>query len=251
MLNQSYITEKHRSKLINWIISINDQFNLLEETLFLSINIIDRFLSNHADFKVSKLQLLGVSAMFTASKYQEIYAPELKDFVIVSGNNCSKDEVLKMECSILKTLNFNILTVSPLQFYNRMYFISANSLKNELHSMKYNKMYFVGLFIIELSLLEYDLIKYSPSVIASASFLIARKLCEITPLWPKSILSSQGFNETKLVNECAAEMVVMIKKEKQSNLTSLRNKFLKEEFFRAYELFGKHSSLKSSTVVAQ
>lgn len=249
MITQDQITEKHRLKLIDWIINVNENFSLLEETLFLTINIIDRYLSK-VDLSLQKFHLLGVASMFIASKYQEIYAPELRDFVLVTGNNCKKEDILQMECDILKKLNFDMLIVSPLIFYNRMYFISANANKNEIQSTRYHRLYFIGLFVLELSLLEYKMIKYSPSVIASAGLLIARKLSEISPYWPKSILSGQGFNDVKSVNECAFDMISLIKKERVSNLISLRRKFSKESYLKVYSMFGTNCGLNNKSVNA-
>ena len=144
----------------------------------------------------------------------------------ISNHACSKDSILKMEFEILKKLKFDMLTVSPLVFFKRMYFISANSPK-ELESYKFAKVYFCGLFFLELCLLEYKMLKYSSSVLSSATLLLSRKLNEVTPYWPKSVMNSQGFGNTTAVDECAKEMIELLKNERASTLTSLRKKFSK------------------------
>lgn len=235
MIGQSQITEKHRLKLVDWIIEVSQKFELKEETLFLIINLVDRYLST-TNLDLDKLQLLGCSAMFLGAKYQEIYPPELRDYVYISNHICKKEAILKMESDILKKLSWSMLIVSPLYFYNRIYFICANSIK-ELDSPKYAKLYFTGLYILELSLLEYKMLKYTPSIIASAAMLLARKMLDFNPIWPKQLLSSQGFTGTNAINECAKELLTLIKNERVATLVGLRKKFSKESYLTVYSLF--------------
>ena len=74
------ITTHEREILINWLIIIQVEFNLLPETLFITVNIIDRYLSKQK-ISLNQLQLLGITAMFIASKFQEIYPPIMTDFI--------------------------------------------------------------------------------------------------------------------------------------------------------------------------
>lgn len=235
MIGQSQITEKHRLKLVDWIIEVSQKFELKEETLFLIINLVDRYLST-TNLDLDKLQLLGCSAMFLGAKYQEIYPPELRDYVYISNHTCKKEAILNMESDILKKLSWSMLVVSPLFFYNRIYFICANSIK-ELDSSKYAKLYFTGLYILELSLLEYKMLKYTPSIVASAAMLLARKMLDFNPIWPKQLLSSQGFTGTNAINECAKELLTLIKNERVATLVGLRKKFSKESYLTVYSLF--------------
>lgn len=81
-----------RAILVDWIIEVHLKFKLLPETLFITINLIDRYLSI-VSIKRNSLQLVGVTAMFIASKYEEIYAPEVRDFVYITDNAYSKTEI--------------------------------------------------------------------------------------------------------------------------------------------------------------
>ena len=73
---------KMRAVLIDWLVEVHQQFSMLQETLYLTIAILDRFLQKSAS-KISRksLQLVGVTAMFIASKYEEMYAPEIGEFL--------------------------------------------------------------------------------------------------------------------------------------------------------------------------
>ena len=110
---QTEITENMREILICWIVELHDRFRLREETLFKTINIIDKFLSLEFVSK-PKLQLLGVSAMFIACKYEEIHLQDVRKFVSVCGNTYTVQELLEMESKILVLMNFDMNTTSPL-----------------------------------------------------------------------------------------------------------------------------------------
>ena len=96
-----------RAILVDWLVDVHLKFKLLSETLFLTVNIIDRYLTLK-QVQRSKLQLIGVSAMLISTKYEEIYPPTVKDFVYITDNAYSKEEVLTMESEVLVTLDFDI-----------------------------------------------------------------------------------------------------------------------------------------------
>lgn len=93
MNTQTDINEKMRAILVDWIIEVHLKFKLLPETLFLTVSLIDRFLEKSVIMR-TKLQLVGVTAMLIASKYEEIYAPEVRDFVYITDNAYSRVEIL-------------------------------------------------------------------------------------------------------------------------------------------------------------
>jgi len=96
-----------RAILVDWIISVHAKFKLLPETLYLTINLIDRYFSM---FNVQKneVQLVGVAALLIATKYEEIYPPTVKDFIYLTDNTYSRQQILQMEKNILFNLNFEV-----------------------------------------------------------------------------------------------------------------------------------------------
>ena len=115
---QTEIKDTSRAFLVEWIIDVHRKFRLMPETLYVTIGIIDRYLSGY-EIKKSQLHLLGVTALLIATKYEEIYPPELKDLLSVSENKFTKTEVLKMENKILSALEFNFMAPSALRFLER------------------------------------------------------------------------------------------------------------------------------------
>lgn len=86
---QTEIKDTSRAFLIEWIIDVHRKFRLTPECLYVAIYIIDQFMSKKKIQK-NQLHLLGVSTLFLASKYEEIYPPELRDFLAVSENKFTK-----------------------------------------------------------------------------------------------------------------------------------------------------------------
>jgi hypothetical protein len=100
-----------RAILIDWIIDVHNKFKMIPQTFFLTVNVIDRFLE-HFECERSKLQLIGITALFLASKYEEIYPPDLKEFVLVCDNTYTAEEIIHTEGEILSTLQFNLVFTS-------------------------------------------------------------------------------------------------------------------------------------------
>ena len=93
MTRQSDINEKMRAILIDWLVDVHLKFKLVDETLFLAVNMIDRYLEK-SEVSRQKLQLVGITSMFIASKYEEIYPPDLRDFVYVTDKAYTKSQIL-------------------------------------------------------------------------------------------------------------------------------------------------------------
>lgn len=115
MTYQKDITPNMRAILVDWLIEVAEEYKLSSETLYLAVSYIDRFLSKKIVLR-GKLQLVGVASMLLASKYEEIYAPSVDEFVYISDNTYTKEEVFCMESSILDTLEFCLTGATTKKF---------------------------------------------------------------------------------------------------------------------------------------
>jgi Cyclin, N-terminal domain len=104
MVKQSHINERMRAILVDWLVEVHLKFKLVPETLYLTINLIDRHL-NLKEVSRPKLQLVGVTCLLIASKYEEIYPPELRDLVYICDRAYSKNDV-----SVQLLLNLKMTT---------------------------------------------------------------------------------------------------------------------------------------------
>lgn len=170
---QEDINERMRAILIDWLVEVHLKFKLVPETLFLTVNLIDRYLEIE-QVKREKLQLVGVTAMLIACKYEEIYPPEVKDFVYITDNAYTKQEIQDMEYLMLKKFDFNVTVISSFRFIERFVKLAQET----------DDIFYLAQYVIELALIEYKMIKYKPSLLASGAIYLARKIMCRTESWP-------------------------------------------------------------------
>merc|ERR1712133_156360 len=119
MSKQPDISHSMRSILVDWLVEVGEEYKLQTETLYLAVSYIDRFLS-YMSVQRSKLQLVGTAAMFIASKYEEIYPPDVGKFVYITDDTYNKRQVLRMEHLVLKVLGFDLSVPTTYLFINKM-----------------------------------------------------------------------------------------------------------------------------------
>ena len=90
-------------------VQVSDEFKLVTETLYLTISYIDRFLSKRS-IDNSDFQLLGVSCMCLASKYEEIHPPQLEKLSYITDYVCTEEAILDGEAEVLQTLQYRLST---------------------------------------------------------------------------------------------------------------------------------------------
>ena len=110
-LVQTDITTKMRATLIDWLVDVHAKHQMKPQTLFMAVNIIDRFLQEFNSLR-TEFQLVGITALFIASKYTDIYPPEMREFTTVCSDTYSIEELLEMENKIILSLNFDLVFTS-------------------------------------------------------------------------------------------------------------------------------------------
>lgn len=186
------ITARMRSILIDWLIQVHNRFSLLQETLFLSIGILDRFLQvKIKEVGRKNLQLVGITAMWIAAKYEEIYSPEVNDFVYITDNAYSPADMRKMELDILKTLDCHLGRPLALHFLRRY------SKVGEVDSIQHA----LAKFFMEVTLQDYGFVHVVPSLIAAAALWLAIKLEEkaFSP-WTDKLRHYSGYEESEIIS---------------------------------------------------
>ncbi|XP_013780222.1 G2/mitotic-specific cyclin-B-like [Limulus polyphemus] len=209
---QSQISGRMRSILVDWLVSVHQRFHLLQETLYLTIAILDRFLQE-SKVERCKLQLVGVTCMFIASKYEEMYAPEIGDFVYITDNAYTKKDILKMECLILRVLEFNLGRPLPLHFLRRD--SKAGNADVMMHTL--------AKYLMELTLPEYHMAHISPSQLAAASLCLAMKLLDKAP-WTETLTYFSNYNELQL-KSVMKQLCILVLKVDSSKMQAVRLKY--------------------------
>jgi cyclin B len=194
MNSQTDITAKMRTILIDWLVEVHMKYKLVDGTLHLTINLIDRYLAK-AQVNRKRLQLIGVVAMFIASKYEEIRPPELHDWVYITDNAYTTKDVLHMECTMLTTLNFHIMVPTAAHFFEAL--SKANGC-NETHG-------YVAQYLLELGLLDIRVLQHTPSHMVAAAMLLSNELMKRSTLWPASMVQQSRHTELAL-RGCAEDL---------------------------------------------
>lgn len=166
-LNQQHeVSWKMRSVLVDWVIEIHYLFGLLPETLFLAVNIIDRFLSLRT-VVLGKLQLVGITALFIATKFEEMTCPSMQDFLFMTDKAVKDDELIKAERFVLQVLDFHLCYPNPLNFLRR---ICTEEMRCDIHTRTLAK------YFMEISLVDHSFIGVRPSQIAAAALWLSKKM---------------------------------------------------------------------------
>ena len=216
MSNQSDINHRMRAILIDWLIDVHLKYRLLPQTMYIAVNLIDRYLAK-AETNRAKLQLVGVTAMFIACKYEEIYPPELKDFVYITDGAYVKSDVLKMETKMLSKLNFDVT------FPTQWTLFETYKRKLDLDE----KTFKLAWFLMELCLIDYKILKFKMSQIAASAILIAAKNNRVYKNnWLKDNI---GIDENSL-EECCKEIYDFYAYNATHNLQAIRRKFSSSKF---------------------
>ena len=212
-----------RAILIDWLVDVHLKFKLLPETLFLTVNIIDRYLEKSTIMR-QKLQLVGVAAMLIACKYEEIYAPEIKDFVYVTDKAYTKEDILFMEGTILSVLDFNLTFTSSFRFMERYAHLGEFD----------EKMVMMARYLLEISLVEYKMLKYSPSNLASSAVYLVNKLRK-RDAWNDVMVRNTRYQESQ-IRQCAKDLCLLMQNIEKSNLQAIRKKFSGPKFFEVAKI---------------
>jgi hypothetical protein len=203
-IQKNHITNEMRTKLIDWLSQVHNRYRLRDETLFLCVNILDRFLSMKAVSR-SKLQLVGVAALMIASKYEDIYCPSTKNYVEICANTYSTEEILRMEILILSTLKFNITIASPLAFIEK-YLNNANS-----------KTRNIAFYLANTSILDSSMLVYKPSIIAASCVHIGSLMSSVISPWDRTRYPDSKYSAEEL-RSCCKDLLDLVLKHQQSNI---------------------------------
>ncbi|KAJ5121597.1 uncharacterized protein N7515_009558 [Penicillium bovifimosum] len=167
MARQSELQWSMRSVLMDWLVQVHQRFNLLPETLFLTVNYIDRFLS-YKVVSMGKLQLVGATALFIAAKFEEITAPSVQEIVYMVDGGYSVDEILKAERFMLSILNFDLAWPGPMSFLRRISKADEYDLETRT----------VAKYFIEVAIMDERFVCTPPSFVAAGAHCLARLVLE-------------------------------------------------------------------------
>ena len=216
---------QNRDILVNWMVKIHNKFGLLPETLYLSLNIMDRFLCKEL-VQLEKLQLVGTACLFIASKYEEVYSPSVKHFAYETDGACDEDEIREGEKFILKTLEFNLNYPNPMNFLRRI----SKADDYDIQSRTLAK------YLLEISVVDFRFIGVLPSLCAATSMFLSRKMLG-KGKWDGNLIHySGGYTREELAPVCNMIMDYLVQP------------VVHDEFFKKY---ASRKFMKASVISRQ
>lgn len=183
MKDQPHLDWRMRGVLIDWLLEVHTRFHLLPETFYLTVNLIDRFLSSK-QVLMERLQLVGVTAMFVAAKYEEVLSPHISNFVHVADDGFTEQEILTAERFLLQVLDFDISFPNPMHFMRRI----SKADNYDIHTRTLAK------YLLEISLLDHRFLAFRPSINAAAAMYLSRVILEKGE-WDEVYMHYSGYSE--------------------------------------------------------
>ncbi|CAB9501246.1 B-type cyclin [Seminavis robusta] len=208
---QPSITHRMRAILVDWLVEVHSKFRLTPETLYLAVNLVDRFLMRE-ELARSDLQLLGVTSLMIAAKYEEIYPLGLTDLVYICDNAYTRRDVLDMETTILNALEYQVVIHSAHRFLLR-YLKAAHADK---------KIVQLSCMILDGALISSRLLEYLPSQLAAAAVAIARHAAG-RHTWSPTLLKYARYSEEEVLP--VAKAILVEKRGIDPELNSIRKKY--------------------------
>lgn len=218
MNTQPDIDAKMRSILVDWLVDVNCKFKMASQTIFMAVNLIDRYL---ALTKVShkRLQLVGIAALMIIGKYEEIYPPSLKDYLAVCCNVYTSAELLEMEGSILTTLGFSLVTPTPF-FFLEIYGVTEGLSPRTFAFCQY---------FLEIALLDTGHLLHNPNELAAGAVYLCRKLLKQCT-WDSRLEARVGVSEPR-ARSCAKSLFSILEGAERSGLKATIRKYQSSKFF--------------------
>ena len=162
-LQSPHLNARMRAILVDWLVEVAEEYRFSNESLHLAIAYMDRYLSRKTVTR-EMLQLLGVACMLVAAKFEEIVVPLVDDFVFISAETYTREQVKAMEAEVLNALQFELCDATALPFLHRY-----------MHAARLSRpQACLATFLCELALLDYQVCAQArPSHRAAAAVWIA------------------------------------------------------------------------------
>ena len=228
--------------MVDWMIEVLTNFKCEDQTFFLAISLLDRYLKNKRECQeIADLHIMGVTTMFIASKYEDIYPLKMKMvFEKIAHKKLSIERIKALELDMLKQIHYKIPAPTVLDFL-KIYLKEVleinhhgnTSLKKEEKEAiptssetpegKKHLIYKMAMYLSKMSLHDYDLSGRKPSLVAVGSLYVALKICE------------QLKKATLITNSIVQQMVVVSRSE-EADIIEVSQKvlFLAQNFDKAF-----------------
>ena len=196
--DKKFINARNRGIIFQWLVKNNHKWKLNDDTIFMAMNILDRYISKYK-VENSEFQLVAISSYLIASKYEDIYPPYIDELSQICNFIYTNDDIIRKEYEILSGLNFDILYNSSYKFLTFLHSIAD---KENL------KLFYLAQFILELSIENVDILEYSQSKRACAALFLAKKIMQINRSW-NDLRFYYDYNENE-IKTIQKKMIILL-----------------------------------------
>ncbi|KAM4020234.1 G2/mitotic-specific cyclin-B3 [Anomaloglossus baeobatrachus] len=221
--SQKDIGKEMRAILVDWMVEVQENFELNHETLYLAVKLVDHYLAVQVVMR-EKLQLIGSTAVLIASKFEERCPPCLDDFLYICDDAYKREELIAMEMDILQKLNFDINIPVPYRFLRRFGKCAHASMETLT----------LARYICELTLQEYDFVQESASKMAASCLLLALKMKDLGG-WTATLQHYSGYRALDLL-PLVKRLNFLIMCQPNEKLKAVRSKYSHRVFFEVAKL---------------
>jgi len=153
-------------------------------------------------FNKSKLQLLGICSLLISSKFLESFHPKIEDLCSICDGAYLKDEIIFFEKILFQKINYNLQQDNILNFYDILSLIFHFNLKD----------YYLGKFLLEITLLDLNFFSFSRVILAFAVVYLVMKIhIENHSDYKKCFLYLNNKNiEESQVKKCSKEILILL-----------------------------------------
>ncbi|CAB3397653.1 unnamed protein product [Caenorhabditis bovis] len=215
---------KVRAILIDWLVELQESFELNHETLYNSVKLVDIYLSKTSNVSRDTIQMMACAAIFIAAKFDERSPPLADDLIYLAGDRFDRDSLMAMERKLFKIVDFDLGAPLSYRYLRRL----GRVMRIDMATLTLSR------YLLETSLLVYDYSLVSASRIASAAFLLAMKMKDRSFKWNSILIKYSGYMEDEVVPlmEHLNHMIHFVNTQWEQ-LVNIREKYSHEVFFKA------------------
>lgn len=226
LLRQPQVTKEMRAVLADWMVEIQESFELNHETLYLAIKLTDMYMDKNPEVNRDDLQLIGSTAVFIASKFDERSPPLIDDFIYICEDAYTRDMLIDLEQKMLKRVGFDLGCPLSYRFLRRY----AKVNKVDMATLT------LARFVLETSLMFYEFIPVSESLMAAATLLMAFRMKKNGD-WNPVLVKYSGY-KLEDIEELMWTLnhMMWMRPVIYSRLKTVFNKYSHEVFFKSAEV---------------
>ena len=249
-LQNHKITSIVRTRMIDWMIEVCSIINYMDETFFLSVNVLDIFLRKTKKvYSNTDIHLIGMTSIFTSSKFQEIYPQSLKIFAHRVGHDMfTLEQIKEMETQILTEIGMEVLVSTSIYDFLKTYFYdfyynNKTVIEKNCDMKIFKDVMFTAKYLTKLILHYEYFYVYQDSIKAIGCIITAIKLMgyylkekfeekdrNVYNQWIIFLIKQDGFDKKEMENLVGKIYLAFSHYQKSKSINKNLNKFMKLPF---------------------